>query len=60
MRFLGEILRETFGVTEESIEGALTVQREKGGPLGGILIQQRKITEKICSTLAVCSAAWLS
>ena len=45
MRFLGEILRETFGVTDESIDGALTVQREKGGRLGEILIQQRKITE---------------
>jgi len=45
MRLLGEILQETFGVTAESIKGALTVQREKGGRVGEILIQQRKITD---------------
>jgi len=45
MRLLGEILRETFGVTAESIEAALDLQREKGGRIGEILIQLRKITE---------------
>ena len=45
MRLLGEILRETFGVAAESIDAALAVQREKGGRIGEILIQLRKITE---------------
>ncbi|WP_306547823.1 type II secretion system ATPase GspE [Desulfobulbus sp.] len=45
MRLLGEVLRETFGVAAESIEAALAVQREKGGRIGEILIQLRKISE---------------
>lgn len=45
MRFLGDILQETFGVAVESIEAALALQREKGGRIGEILIQLRKITE---------------
>ena len=45
MRFLGDILHETFGVAVESIEAALALQREKGGRIGEILIQLRKITE---------------
>jgi Type II secretory pathway, ATPase PulE/Tfp pilus assembly pathway, ATPase PilB len=45
MRLLGEILQETFGVTAESIEAALAVQREKGGRIGELLIGLRKITE---------------
>jgi general secretion pathway protein E len=46
MRLLGEILQENYGVTAESIEAALTVQRERGGRIGEILIQLRKITEE--------------
>jgi general secretion pathway protein E len=45
MRHLGEILQEFYGVAAESIEAALAVQHEKGGRLGEILVQQRKITE---------------
>ncbi len=45
MRLLGEILKETCGVTDESIEAALAIQREKGGRIGEILIGLRKITE---------------
>ena len=45
MRLLGEILQETFGVTLDSVEAALALQREKGGRIGEILIQLRKITE---------------
>ena len=45
MRLLGEILQEEFGVAAESIEAALAVQREKGGRIGEILIQLRKISE---------------
>ncbi len=45
MRLLGEILHESYGMTGETIEAALAVQREKGGRIGEILIQQRKISE---------------
>ncbi len=45
MRSLGEVLQQSFGVAEEAIAAALAVQKEKGGRLGEILIQQRKITE---------------
>ncbi|MBV5316816.1 MAG: type II secretion system ATPase GspE [Desulfobulbaceae bacterium] len=45
MRLLGEILKETFGVTDDSIEAALALQREKGGRIGEILIGLRKLTE---------------
>ena len=45
MRLLGEVFQETFGVSPESIEAALAIQREKGGRIGEILIQMRKVTE---------------
>jgi len=45
MRLLGEILQENCGVTAETVEAALNVQKEKGGHLGEILIQQHKLTE---------------
>lgn len=45
MRLLGEVFQETFGVSSESIESALAIQREKGGRIGEILIQMRKVTE---------------
>jgi general secretion pathway protein E len=45
MRLLGEILQQDFGVAAESVEAALAVQREKGGRIGEILIQLRKISE---------------
>lgn len=45
MRLLGEILRERFGVVVEAIDTALNIQKEKGGRIGEILIQQSEITE---------------
>jgi len=45
MRLLGEILQESFGVSAESIETALALQKEKGGRIGELLIQLRKINE---------------
>ena len=46
MRLLGEILNEHYGVASDSIEAALVIQRERGGRIGEILIQLRKITEE--------------
>ncbi|WP_310600970.1 type II secretion system ATPase GspE [Desulfobulbus sp.] len=45
MRLLGEILQENFGISAESIEAALAVQREKGGRIGEVLLQLRKIND---------------
>ncbi|MCL1980590.1 MAG: type II secretion system ATPase GspE [Proteobacteria bacterium] len=45
MRLLGEILQQDFSISAESIEAALAVQREKGGRIGEILFQLRKISE---------------
>ncbi len=45
MRQLGEILTESFGLKEEALGAALKVQAEKGGRLGRILVQQKKISE---------------
>ncbi|MCL2790578.1 MAG: type II secretion system ATPase GspE [Desulfobulbus sp.] len=45
MRPLGEILQENFGVSAESIEAVLALQKEKGGRIGELLIQLRKIDE---------------
>jgi len=42
---LGEILVESFGLQEETIVGALQVQEEKGGRIGEILVQQKKLAE---------------
>ena len=36
IRPLGEILRESCGLAAEDLEGALAVQRDKGGRLGEI------------------------
>ncbi|MDR2548851.1 MAG: type II secretion system ATPase GspE [Desulfobulbus sp.] len=45
MRLLGEILQENFGISAESIDAALAVQREKGGRIGEVLLQLRKIND---------------
>uniref|UniRef100_UPI0040579D13 type II secretion system ATPase GspE n=1 Tax=Candidatus Electronema sp. TaxID=2698783 RepID=UPI0040579D13 len=45
MKHLGEVLVESFGVKEDVIAAALKVQAEKGGRLGRILVQQKKISE---------------
>jgi len=42
---LGEILKSRFDVKQDDIERALTVQKQVGGYLGQILIQQGIITE---------------
>lgn len=43
---IGEILKELFAIEEEDIQRALTIQREKGGYLGQILISLGVITER--------------
>ena len=45
MKPLGEILIESFGVAAADIERCLELQREKGGRLGEILLQQKCISE---------------
>jgi len=45
MKLLGEILVESFGLQEETVAGALEVQADKGGRIGEILIQQKKLSE---------------
>lgn len=47
MRLLGEILKEMAGVSPDALEHALRVQREKGGRLGQILVQQKVISETV-------------
>src|SRR5436190_12505405 len=42
-KLLGEILKEMKKVTQGQIQEALSVQREKGGQIGGILIQLKFI-----------------
>ncbi len=44
-RLIGQILKEVAGISEEVIQEALSVQREKGGRIGEILIQKKAITE---------------
>ncbi|HEB49130.1 MAG TPA: type II secretion system protein GspE [Desulfobulbus sp.] len=45
MKPLGTILVESFGLDPAALEEALRVQEEKGGRLGEILVQQKKISE---------------
>ena len=44
MKLLGQLLVELFGVTQEAIAQALVLQKEKGGRIGEILVQQKLIT----------------
>ncbi|NOQ46486.1 MAG: type II secretion system ATPase GspE [Desulfobulbaceae bacterium] len=46
MKPLGEILVAAYGVEAESVEQALLTQSEKGGRIGEILVQQKKINEE--------------
>jgi general secretion pathway protein E len=46
MKQLGEIFISSFGLKKEDIAAALKVQAEKGGRLGRILVQQRKLSEE--------------
>lgn len=43
---IGEILQEKFSLSSESIEEALTVQKEKGGRLGEILVRLKALREE--------------
>jgi general secretion pathway protein E len=45
MKRIGEILKETRGLSEEALAEALEVQEQKGGRIGEILIQQKAISE---------------
>jgi len=45
MKLLGEILTETYGLSEEALKEALEIQEEKGGWIGEILIRQKAILE---------------
>ncbi len=45
MKPLGEILIESFGLREEVIAEAVAVQEDKGGQLGEILINQKKLSD---------------
>ncbi len=44
MKSLGQVLVETCGLSPETLEQGLVIQREKGGRIGEILVQQKKIT----------------
>jgi general secretion pathway protein E len=44
-RLIGEILRETCGLSEEAVDDALRIQEEKGGRIGEILIERKAITD---------------
>ena len=46
MKHLGEVLVESFGIKEDVVTAALKVQAEKGGRLGRILVQQKKLSEE--------------
>jgi len=45
-RLIGEILKETCGLSEETLVEALKVQEEKGGRLGEILIRLKAVSEE--------------
>jgi general secretion pathway protein E len=45
-RLIGEILKETCGLSEEMLGEALKMQEEKGGRLGEILIRLKAISEE--------------
>lgn len=44
-RLIGEILRNICGLSNESLEEALRIQKEKGDRIGEILIRQKAISE---------------
>ena len=44
MKSLGQVLVESYSLTPESIEHALLLQKEKGGRLGEILVQQKALS----------------
>ena len=44
MKSLGQVLVDTYGLSPEGLEEALAVQEEKGGRIGELLVQQKKIS----------------
>jgi general secretion pathway protein E len=44
MKLLGQLLVESFGVTQEAVARALVLQQEKGGRIGEILVQQKQLS----------------
>ena len=44
-RLIGEILKETCGLSEQALDKALTIQEEKGGRIGEILVGQKAISD---------------
>jgi general secretion pathway protein E len=46
MKQLGQVLVESFGIKEDVLAAALKIQEEKGGRLGRILVQQKKLSDE--------------
>ncbi len=44
MKSLGQVLVESFGLSPESLELALAAQKEKGGRIGEVLVQQKQVS----------------
>ncbi|MCJ7594700.1 MAG: type II secretion system ATPase GspE [Desulfobacterales bacterium] len=54
MKLIGEILKESPGLSEETLTGALEIQEEKGGRIGEVLIRLKAISEAdLLSALAL-------
>jgi general secretion pathway protein E len=45
MKLIGEILRETCGLSEEALAEAIEIQEQKGGWIGEILVRQNAVSE---------------
>lgn len=45
MKLIGEILKETCGLSEEALAEAIEIQEQKGGWVGEILVRQNAISE---------------
>lgn len=44
-RLIGEILKETCTLSEDALDEALKIQKEKGGRIGEILVRQKAISK---------------
>jgi len=45
MKPIGEILKETYGLSEEALAEAIEIQEQKGGWIGEILVRQNAVSE---------------
>jgi general secretion pathway protein E len=45
MKLIGEILKETCGLSEEALAEAIEIQEQKGGWIGEILVRQNAVSE---------------